>query len=441
VGDEDRPVPRVVGGTGELRERRVIARDLVNLRRDYEKLKEQSQLLHQQVVALRIIERLTQTLTVEMELGELLKKIVHSAVQVVRASAGSLLLLDQETDELVFAVIEGGGGASLVGQRLAKGVGIAGWVAEHCEALIVDDVSKDERYFSSIAEDTHFETTSLICVPMVAKGQLVGVLQILNKQSGEPFTEDDQEILTTFAAQSAIAIENSRLYHDLREERDRILAVEEEVRRRLASDLHDGPTQLLAAMVMNVKFVQELIEESPEKAVREIAQLEPLTSKALRQLRTLLFDLRPVILETQGLVPALESYVERLGQDSPVEYRLLVRGEVPRLNRRAEAAVFSIVQEAINNAKKHANARHMAIVVERQDDYLMFTIRDDGTGFDLREVDAEYGQRESLGLLTMRERAAMLDGQLYLETNPGQGTAVRLRLPITQNLPVSETEE
>jgi signal transduction histidine kinase len=440
VGDNDESAPRVVGGAGEVRERRVIARELLNLRRDYEKLKEQNQALHQQMVALRIIEQLTQTLTLEMDLEELLKKILHSAVQVARASAGSLLLLEQETDELVFVVIEGGGGASLIGQRLAKGVGIAGWVAEHGNPLIVDDVSKDERYFSLIAENTDFETTSLICVPMIAKGQLIGVLQILNKESGEPFSQEDQEILTTFAAQSAIAIENSRLYHDLREERDRILAVEEEVRRRLASDLHDGPTQLLAAMIMNIKFAQDLLEESPERASSELAQLEPLTNKALRQLRTLLFDLRPVILETQGLVPALESYVERLEQDSPIKYRLLVRGEAPRLNRRTEAAIFSIVQEAINNARKHANAQHMVIIVDRQDDYLMVTIRDDGTGFDLKKIDTGYGQRGSLGLLNMRERAGMVGGELFFETDLGQGTAVRLRLPVSQNLPVSETE-
>jgi signal transduction histidine kinase len=442
VDDNNKLAPQVVGGTEELRSRGVIARELIGLRRDYESLKEQNQALSHQVVALQIIEQLTQTLTLDLALDDLLKKILHSAVQVVRASAGSLLLLDQETDELVFAVIEGGGGASLVGQRLAKGVGIAGWVAEHKDPIIVDDVNKDERYFSSIAEDTRFETTSLLCAPMIAKGELVGVLQILNKKSGQPFSDDDLEILTTFAAQSAIAIENSRLYHDVREERDRIVAVEEEVRRRLARDLHDGLAQLLAAMVMNIKFVQDLLKNSPEQAAKELAQLEPLVSKALRQVRTLLFDLRPVILETHGLVPALESYVERLGQDSPIDYRLLVRAEIPRLNSRAEAAVFAIVQEAINNAKKHAYAQHMAIVVDRQDDDLTVTIRDDGTGFDLKEVDAEYGQRGSLGLLNMRERADMLSGELSIETDPGQGTAVRLHLSVTSNLrPNRENEE
>jgi signal transduction histidine kinase len=414
----------------------------MNLRRDHENIKERNQALQQQVVALQIIEQLTQTLTLELNLDDLLKKILHSATQVMRASAGSLLLLDRETDELVFAVIEGGGGASLVGQRLGKGVGIAGWVAEHREPIIVDDVSRDERYFSSIAEGTRFETTSLICAPMMAKGQLIGVLQILNKKSGQPFSNDDLEVLATFAAQSAIAIENSRLYHDLREERDRILAVEEEVRRRLARDLHDGLAQLLAAMVMNIKFVQDLLQNSPDQAARELAQLEPLTSKALRQVRTLLFDLRPVILETHGLVPALESYLERLRQDSPVEFRLQVKGEVPRLNSRAEAAIFSIVQEAINNATRHAYAQHMAVIVECQDDGLEVTIRDDGMGFDLKEVDSGYGQRGSMGLLNMRERADMLNGELDIETDPGQGTAVRLRLPVTLNLrPDIEKEE
>lgn len=441
MGDTGKLVPQVVGGTGELRERRVVARELANLRRDYDKLQEQNQVYRQQMVALRIVEQLTQTLTLEMELDELLKKIVQAAVQVVRASAGSLLLLDQKTDELVFAVIEGGGGSMLSGQRLAKGIGIAGWVAENRQPLIVDDVSKDERHYHSVTDNTDFKTTSLICLPMIAKGQLIGVLQILNKKSGEPFTREDQETLVTFAAQSAIAIENSRLYHELREERDRILAVEEEVRRRLAGDLHDGPTQLLAAMAMNIKFIQDLAGGQPGQMAEELAQLETLTNKALRQLRTLLFDLRPVILETQGLVPALESYVERLRQDSRTEYCLLVKGELPRLKLHTEETVFSIVQEAVNNTRKHANAKHLAILVERQKDYLLFTIRDDGTGFDLRTLAERYGQQGSMGLLTMRERASLINGQLRLETNPGQGTAVRLLLPILQNLPNSETKE
>jgi signal transduction histidine kinase len=431
---------RDAGGTGELRKYRVLAREVTALRHRYEVLKEQSAVMHRQLVALRIIQQVAQNLTLNLDLDSLLKQILRSAVQVMQASAGSLLLLDPTSDELVFAVIEGGGGTALEGQRLPKGVGIAGWVAEHGEPLIVDDVTRDKRYFPGIAEDLSFEITSLICVPMMAKGQLIGVLQILNKKSGEPFTNEDQETLSTFAAQSAIAIENTRLYQDLREERDRIVAVEEEVRKRLASDLHDGPAQLLAAIIMNVKFVQDLLERSAEQAIAELSRLDLLASKALLQVRTLLFDLRPVILETHGLVPALESYVKRLNEAGDIDYHLIVREGVPRLSRKAEAAIFSVVQEAVNNARKHADAQHVLMIVDRKDDRLQVTIRDDGKGFELKGVETNYSYRGSLGLLNMRERAEIIQADLRIESVIGKGTAVRLDLPITMNLLPPDTE-
>ena len=124
------------------------------------------------------------------------------------ASAGSLLLLDRSTNELVFQVIEGGGGVALEGTRMPADKGIAGWVASHREPLIVDDVNRDDRHYRDIAKDSDFTTTSLLCVPMIARGQVIGVLQVLNKKPGKYFNTADQELLTTFAAQSAVAIEN-----------------------------------------------------------------------------------------------------------------------------------------------------------------------------------------------------------------------------------------
>ena len=143
---------------------------------------------------------------------------------------------------------------ALEGKRMPADKGIAGWVATHREALIVDDVNRDDRYYRNIAQDYDFTTTSILCVPLIAKGRVIGVLQVLNQEPGKYFNAEDQEILSTFAAQSAVAIENARLYQSLREERDRIIAIEEDVRRRLARDLHDGPAQMLAAVIRIADF-------------------------------------------------------------------------------------------------------------------------------------------------------------------------------------------
>jgi signal transduction histidine kinase len=296
-------------------------------------------------------------------------------------------------------------------------------------------VNRDDRYYRDIAQGHDFTTTSLLCVPMIAKGQVIGVLQMLNKDPGKYFIMADQEILTTFAAQSGVAIENARLYQSLREERDRIIAVEEEIRRRLARDLHDGPTQMLAAIIMSANFVQQAIaHNSPGHALQELKEMLPVAEKALRQVRSLLFDLRPVILETQGLVPALQSYAQRLRETEGLNVVLSVGGEFDRLSHNAEVAIFSVVQEAITNAKKHACASRIDIEVTPDNDNLVVVVRDNGAGFDTKAVAARYDERGSLGMLNMKERAEIVEGTLSISSQPGQGTAIILRLPLATNL-------
>ena len=410
------------------------ASEVEALKQEVERLRRDHTEALERIAVLQVLQDVARYLSSELNLEPLLQMILASAVQVMGASAGSLLLLDHETNELVFEVIEGGGGVELIGTRMPADKGIAGWVATHRQPLIVDDVNRDERYYRDIAQDFDFTTTSLLCVPMICKGRLIGVLQVLNQDPDKRFTATDQEILTTFAAQSAVAIENARLYQSLREERDRIIAIEEEVRRRLARDLHDGPAQMLASIIMSANFVKEAIAHNAlEHALKELGEMLPVAEKALRQVRTLLFDLRPVILETQGLIPALDSYAKRLRETEGLNVELNVAGEFGRLSHNAEVAVFSVVQEAITNAKKHAQANHITIEVTPTDDRLVVTVRDDGVGFDVEAVTGHYDERGSLGMLNMRERAEIVDGTLSISSQPGQGTAITLELPLATN--------
>jgi signal transduction histidine kinase len=403
------------------------------LEQEIAQLRQENTTARERIAVLQVLHDVARSLSSELNLEPLLHMILATAVQVVGASAGSLLLLDLETNELVFKVIEKGGGVSLEGTRMPADKGIAGWVVTHRQPLIVDDVNRDDRWYRDITQGHDF--TSILCVPMIAKGQVIGVLQMLNKDSGKYFTMADQEILTTFAAQSAVAIENARLYQSLREERDRMIAVEEDVRRRLARDLHDGPTQMLAAIIMSANFVKQAIaHNSMGHALQELEEMLPIAEKALRQVRSLLFNLRPVILETQGLVPALQSYAQRLRETEGLNVVLNVGGEFDRLAHNAEVAIFSVVQEAITNAKKHAHASRIDIEVTPDDDSLAVVVRDNGVGFDTKAVTARYEERGSLGLLNMKERAEIVEGTLSISSQPGHGTAIVLRLPLATNL-------
>ncbi len=390
--------------------------------------------LEKQLAAFRELQRVAYSLTSELRLDQLLSQILTSAVKVVDANAGSLLLLDPQTDELVFRVVLGGAGAALLDQRIQSHQGIAGWALKNQEPVIVDDPQRDPRFFPAIDESLSYTTTSLIAAPLVYQGASIGVVEALNKKSGEKFDEDDKEVMMAFAAQSAIAIQNAQLYERVTTERDRILAIEEQVRRELARDLHDGPLQLLSAIIMGLQFLKNALTRQPDLAPAEIAKLEQMSAQALQQARNLQFNLRPLVLETQGLRPAVEFYAERQRQDKGATIHVDAEGFTARLISRSEVAIFSIVKEALGNALKHASPKNIWITMRQADQSATISVQDDGAGFDTLNIEEEYPKLGSMGLLNIRERAEMAGGKLTIASQPGKGTMVTLVVPLDSNL-------
>lgn len=406
------------------------------LRREMERLQQRARDIDEHFSALQVIQRIAHSLVSESSLNDLLEMILYSAVQVVQASAGALLLLDRSTGELVFEVIEGGAGSSLKKARMPADKGIVGWVVTHGKPLIVHDVTRDERFYPRISLEFNFPARSILCVPLIVRGTVIGALEVLNKTGDARFTAEDRDLLTILAAQSAVAIENALLYRNLYEEHNRLVAVEAEVRHRLARDIHDGLAQMLASVIMNAHFVREaLARGNTEIARQEMDEVLSLAEKALRQTRTLLFNLRPVTLEMKGLVPALEIYADMLQQNERFSVTLQIEDEIARLSREAELAIFAIVQEAISNVRKHAEASQVVIrLAIPEEGYLEVSVKDNGVGFDPSTVSRVSAERGSLGVLTMQERALSLQGSLSIRSSPGQGTEVLLRLPLAPNL-------
>ena len=150
-----------------------------------------------------------------LNISKVLQSVMDLANGVTDALASTLMLLDQETGELVFSVPTGPKSTKLVDIRIPKGTGIAGWVAENNKPLLIPDVSKDERFFGGVDDMIGFKTESILCVPLSAKGKVIGVLEAINKEDGSRFTKDDELLLGIFATQAAMAIENARLYSEL----------------------------------------------------------------------------------------------------------------------------------------------------------------------------------------------------------------------------------
>jgi len=387
--------------------------------------------VERRINALTALQDISRTLSSELDLNRLLRKIVHAAVEVLNASTGSLLIWDPTDNSLVFAVTEGGEGEgeTLKQSRMPADQGIAGWIFTHRQPVIIEDAWQDERFFKGIDESLGYRTKSLIGVPLMTKGEMIGVLEVL-KRSGEKFDEQDLDTLSALAGQAAIAIVNARLYSQIREERDRMLGIEEELHKKLARDFHDGPAQTLASLIMDIEFIQKLLERDPSKAEAELLQLKEKATKAMHQARTTMFELRPLILETEGLKAALEYYVEQLRQTENMSIHLQIEGLEESLPPRVKDIVFAIVREAINNIKKHARANNVWLTAIRRERELFTTIRDDGQGFNLEEVEISYATRGSIGLLNLYERAEMLGGRISIESALGQGTIVSLTVPL-----------
>lgn len=376
---------------------------------------------------LHLLYEIGQSLAVNLDLTSLLNDIRLRAPRVVGAERCSILMLDEPRNELVLEIP-----GETRQYRMPADRGIAGWVVTHGIGQIVNDVEQDSRWYDGIGREAEFVTRSLICVPMRIQDRVIGAMQLLNTLDGRPFTEQDMQLLTTLASQAAIAIENARLYQSLKAERDRLLSKEAEVRTAIARDLHDGPTQSVAAIAMNIEFIKKLFKAMPERVPAELDTLAELVHKTTNDIRTLLFELRPLGLETQGLLTTLQQYVDRWRDVSGANTRLRLEApaNMPRLPAEIEAATFIIMQEAVNNARKHARSDVITIYLYTEEDTFVASVRDRGKGFNVALVESNYNNRGSLGLLNMKERARLIGAELRLRSEPGQGTTVELRIPL-----------
>ncbi|MFB0533479.1 MAG: histidine kinase [Anaerolineae bacterium] len=313
--------------------------------------------------------------------------------------------------------------------KLAGTAGAIEQAISSAEPAIIEGIGNDPelRQFSSL-----HRCRSLICIPLRAGFEIYGVV-ILGSPRAGAYTAEHIEFLTAFCNQTVVALQNAQLYHSLREEKERIIDAEGEARKKLARDLHDGPTQSIAAIAMRLNYAKLLLDKTPEKVKEELEKLEALARRTTKEIRTMLFTLRPVILETQGVVAALEQYLEQFEEEAGLVVHLKAPADLgDRLNTEIEGVAFSIIEEAVTNVKKYAQARNIWVRLGFENDLFVATVEDDGRGFDVAEVLDSYDQRGSLGLINMRERAELVEGTWTIESVIGQGTKVTLVVPLPE---------
>ena len=350
----------------------------------------------------------------ELAVEPVLQKLVHAARELAGARYAALgtpdgdggfarFLTSGMSDEQIEAI-----------GPLPRTHGLLGAMLERRDAERADDIAADPRFGGW--PRAHPWMRSFLGVPIVAKGEVIGAFYLTNKLEATAFSDEDQAVIEMLAAHAAIAIENARLY-----ERSRELSVVEE-RNRLARELHDAVTQTLFSLVLEAEAAATLVDGSPEQTRARIVGLQRLAQDAVRELRSVVFELRPAELEAEGLVPTLRKHVDVLRRVHGREIELVVEEE-RRLPVEVERELFRIVQEALANALRHAGACSISVSLDFRG-RVRFTIRDDGVGFQPAEA-----RRRSLGLTSMEERAQALGGVLRVDSEPSAGTTVEVTLP------------
>ncbi len=311
-------------------------------------------------------------------------------------------------------------------RKVTADTGILGRTVNTAEVTITHNVQRDKS-LSSFAATQHCR--SAICAPLRAGFHTYGVVLFCTTEPNF-YNEDHKKLLTTFCSQAIIALQNAQLFEDLRYEQQKILEKDAEARRKLARDLHDGPTQSIAAIAMRLNFIKMVIQNKDlRKAYDEIVKVEEIAQKTTQEIRTMLFAMRPVILETQGLEAALEQYAERLRASGTFDVIINNRGYNGQLSQEAEGVVFAIIEEAIGNARKHSQATEIRINMVARSNNLYVEVIDNGVGFDVEATKSTYDQRTSLGLINMDERAREVGGHSTLSSEVGRGTTVTVQVP------------
>lgn len=314
--------------------------------------------------------------------------------------------------------------------RLPGTKGVIGQAIDSGEAQLSHEIPQDPEMSRIVALRV---CQAAYCVPLRTGLDTCGVLLFAHPEM-DYFNDERREILDMIGHQAVIAIQNARLYRDLEQEKERMIEIQEEARRKLARDLHDGPTQSVAALAMRVNFARRLIDRDPQAALEELNKVEDLARRTTTEIRHMLFTLRPLVLESQGLNAALESMAEKVRETYNQEMIVFTDPSVlSKLEMNKQGVIFSIAEEAVNNARKHANAKHIWVRVKAmKGEVALLEVEDDGNGFDVEAVSAAYENRGSLGMVNMRERAELVNGVLTIDSKEGHGSCVRVVIPLTE---------
>jgi PAS domain S-box-containing protein len=393
----------------------VVAHDVTERARAQELLEER----------LAILSRVATRLTLDLPVQDTLDAVAENVVNVSTAVSCSVILVNEVTGLLH---IEGSHGLP---EEFKAGIE-AVWQDSSVRSPTIDAIrtrrpTLDSHMRQRMLEDPLYAPVhrsirevawdTVFIVPLVSKGRTLGVLNLGYPQGQQP-GEDERVFLGAVANQAAVAVENTRLFTEARDK----AALEE--RQKLARELHDSVSQALYGIALGAKTARTLLDQDPDQASDPLDYVLSLADAGMAEMRSLIFELRPESLETEGLVAALAKQAAALRARHEIEVEATLCEE-PETSLSAKEAVYRIAQEALHNIVKHARASNVEIKMVCTPERVTLEISDDGLGF-----DAQGDFPGHLGLRSMRERASRLGGTLEIESTPSRGTRIRALIPV-----------
>lgn len=366
--------------------------------------------------ALHALHAVSQRVSAAADLDAMLAAVLSGLADLVPCESASIMLLDSSGETLVVRAAKDKKG---VGMRVPSGPSISWQAIQRREPIVVEG-----RAASDLGTAYTKDVPVSVCVPLLVGPSAVGVMNA--NSHGPGFSEDDIVILQVLADHAAFAIERVELYGNLQHFTGQLMSAEEEQRRRLARDLHDGIAPILVSAYQNLQLHYSTVPEEKrdirlEKAVAHL-------KKAIQETRGLIAGLRPATLDDLGLAAALAAEAREMAREADWQLEVDVEDPGP-VGVEAEATLFRVLHEALENVKSHAEARRVRFSLKRDGEDLVAVVADDGRGFlpsDWLEAGAHGGH---FGLLGMRERIGLLGGECKVTSRPGAGTQVRVRVP------------
>ena len=358
-------------------------------------------------------------LATETDLAALLDLVARRLHELLEARL-VLVLLPQGGDELRIAAAAGSGTEELVGEVLARAGSKSGRVLDQRQSERIDVLLDDPEVDHETTR--RFGARTGLWVPLLVHGRPIGVLAAhdkLSKGDGR-FSDDDLRLAETYAARAAIAVDLSERV--ARDSLRRVVAAQELERRRLARELHDETGQALTSILLGLRSLEEFVDSDDERAA--VAGIRQLAVDTLQDVRRLAVDLRPKALDDFGLAAALERLTHNFREQTGLSVDFVTGLDDEQLSSETATALYRIVQEALTNIVKHAQAGSVSILVTRKNAQVAVVIEDDGVGFDPeRPVDG-------FGIQGMRERVDLLGGSLHVESGKATGTTLVVEVPL-----------